>query len=80
MEDFHLAESSSSDEDKSKIKTEQAEVIAEIRLCMMKETDPQDPEVVILAEKWVALMDEASAGDGIVGEELHNMVIGGVKN
>ena len=49
---------------------ERAKIIEAVRLSMAKEIDPQEPEVVMLAEKWADLMDELAYGNGLVREEL----------
>lgn len=77
MENSHFVKPPSLDGDKDEIRAEQAKMIAGIRLCMEKEIDPQDPEAVVLAGKWVMLMDELFAGDGTVEEGLRNMADGG---
>ncbi|HOB89909.1 MAG TPA: hypothetical protein PLN18_01880 [Candidatus Colwellbacteria bacterium] len=56
--------------DESKNAVERAKIIEAIGLSMAKEIEPQDPEVVILAEKWTDLMDELAYGNGLVREEL----------
>ncbi|MCL4406019.1 MAG: hypothetical protein M1586_01850 [Patescibacteria group bacterium] len=53
--------------------TERSKTIEAIKLSMAKEIDPQDPEVVVLAEKWTTLMDELGSGDGIISQQLRGL-------
>lgn len=58
---------------KKERETERLKTIDAIKLCMDKEIDPKDPEVVVLAEKWATLVDELAMGDGSVVEELRGI-------
>jgi hypothetical protein len=58
---------------KNEREAERLKTIDAIKLCMDKEIDPKDPEVVVLAKKWAMLIDELAMGDGSVVEELRGI-------
>jgi hypothetical protein len=53
--------------------TERLKLLEAIKLSIAKEIDPQDPEVVVLAEKWTTLMDELGSGDGLISQQLRGL-------